>query len=173
MSKLPDKTKDMDNLPPDLVKLRLIAEAQSSSSDSVDLAKTESDEKTEQNQSVSLTQFELINLLSESENTSRQKSEQEIETLKIKNNELAYKLAQLQKLDQTRDQYVLKLFRLIVSWLVIVVVFVALAATSGNYFKLSDSVLIAFITSTTVSVLGLFVIVARWLFPSENDKDSK
>ena len=173
MSKKSKKTEEVENLPLDLENLRLIAEAQSDSTESEDLAEIELEEKQEQEQPVSLTQFELIDLFSENEKTSRQKSEQEIETLKIRNKELAYKLAQLQKFDQTRDEYVLKLFRLIVSWLVIVVIFVALAATLGNHFKLSDSVLIAFITSTTVSVLGLFVIVARWLFPSDNDKNDK
>jgi hypothetical protein len=33
------------------------------------------------------------------------------------------------------------------------------------YFTLSDKVLIAFITSTTASVIGIFIIVAKWLFP--------
>jgi len=31
-------------------------------------------------------------------------------------------------------------------------------------FNLSDKVIIAYITSTTVSVLGLFHIAAKWLF---------
>ncbi|MEJ0088445.1 MAG: hypothetical protein WDM80_01595 [Limisphaerales bacterium] len=35
---------------------------------------------------------------------------------------------------------------------------------SENFFHLSDSVLIAFITSTTVAVLGLFLTAANWLF---------
>lgn len=34
------------------------------------------------------------------------------------------------------------------------------------YFSLSDKVLIAFITSTTATVVGIFLIVAKWLFPS-------
>jgi hypothetical protein len=33
---------------------------------------------------------------------------------------------------------------------------------------LSDPVLIALITTTTINVLGLFYIVARWLFPHKN-----
>jgi hypothetical protein len=169
MSKLSDKVKEISTFSPDLKKLRQIAEAESSipsdETRSIELA-----EKTEQSNNISITNLELIELLSDTENTSRQKSEQEIETLKIKNRELDYKLEQLRKLDTTRDDYVFKLFCLIVSWLTIVVIFVALSATLGEYFKLSDSVLIAFITSTTVSVLGLFVIVARWLFPSANDK---
>lgn len=171
MSKLSDKTEKDKTLLPDLAKHKQIAESDLSSTENLDTKETEIIEREEQSEPVSLTQHELIELLSKNESTSRQKSEQEIETLKIKNRELRYKLEQLQKLDTTRDKYIPRLFWLIVSWLVIVVIFVALTATLWNHFKLSDGVLIAFITSTTVSVLGLFVIVARWLFPSANDKD--
>lgn len=73
-------------------------------------------------------------------------------------------------LHATRKEYTSKLFRLIVVWLSIVVLFVFLSATLKPRFTLSDSVLIAFITSTTVSVLGLFVLVAKWLFPQGPDK---
>lgn len=40
-------------------------------------------------------------------------------------------------------------------------------------FTLDPSVLIALVTTTTVNVLGLFYIVARYLFPSENGKTAK
>lgn len=39
-----------------------------------------------------------------------------------------------------------------------------------SLFHLSDSVLIAFITSTTVAVLGLFVTAANWLYGKHNPK---
>ena len=73
-------------------------------------------------------------------------------------------------LHATRKEYTSKLFRLIVVWLSVVVLFVFLSATLKPRFSLSDGVLIAFITSTTVSVLGLFVLVAKWLFPQGPDK---
>lgn len=73
-------------------------------------------------------------------------------------------------LHDTRKEYTSKLFWLIVVWLSIVVLFVLLSATLKPRFSLSDGVLIAFITSTTVSVLGLFVLVAKWLFPQGPDK---
>ena len=92
MSKKSDKTPEVENLSPDLEKLRQIAEAQLSSSELANLDETEIAERKEQSDPVSLTQIELIDLLSDTENTSRQKAEQEIETLKIKNKELAYKL---------------------------------------------------------------------------------
>jgi uncharacterized membrane protein len=62
---------------------------------------------------------------------------------------------------ETQKTYIPRLFRLIVAWHIVVVAFVFLTAI--GVFHLSD-VLIAFITSTTVSVLGLFGVVARWLY---------
>jgi hypothetical protein len=34
-----------------------------------------------------------------------------------------------------------------------------------NIFKLTDAVLIAAISGTTINVIGIFIIVARYLFP--------
>lgn len=39
----------------------------------------------------------------------------------------------------------------------------------GGVRKLDDSVLIALITTTTLNVLGLFYIVANWLFPKPKE----
>jgi len=37
-----------------------------------------------------------------------------------------------------------------------------------------DKVLIAFITSTTINVVGLFVVVAKWMFPTvQNNTNEK
>lgn len=77
------------------------------------------------------------------------------------------------ELHETRKIYSSRLFWLIVAWLSVVVLFVALTATIKPYFNLSDSVLIAFITSTTVSVLGLFMLVAKWLFPQPPKDENK
>lgn len=76
-------------------------------------------------------------------------------------------------LHDTRKIYTSRLFWLIVAWPSVVVLFVALTATIKPYFNLSDSVLIAFITSTTVSVLGLFMLVAKWLFPQSTKDENK
>jgi hypothetical protein len=56
------------------------------------------------------------------------------------------------------------LFTLIVAWLVSVMMLTALCGLHLWGFALSDKVIMTYITSTTVSVLGLFHIAARWLF---------
>lgn len=86
--------------------------------------------------------------------------------LKIENERLRDELERAKDIHSIRKTYISRLFWLIVFWLLMVVIFVTLAASNKDAFSLSDKVLIAFITSTTVSVLGLFVVVAKWLYPS-------
>ena len=64
-----------------------------------------------------------------------------------------------------RKDYGARLFRLIVGWLIAVGVIVLLHGFACVPFKLSGVELTALIGSTTVSVLGLFAIVANYLFP--------
>lgn len=134
-------------------------------------------------ENISLPPDKLNDLFLEAESTARQKSSAELERLKIENQKLQIEnqglelqnqrlkdeSGRLRELHDTRKQYVGRLFWLIASWLAVVVALVALSATLKDFFTLADSVLIAFITSTTVSVIALFVIVAKWLFPSAND----
>ena len=72
-----------------------------------------------------------------------------------------------------RLNYSNKIFWLVCSWLVCVAVSVFLAGFKIYNFSLSDKVLITFITSTTVNVVGLFVVVAKWMFPSNNNTKKK
>jgi hypothetical protein len=53
-------------------------------------------------------------------------------------------------------------------WLVCVILGVLLAGFRIGGFFLSDKVLMTFIASTTLNVLGIFVIVAKWLFLHNN-----
>lgn len=61
------------------------------------------------------------------------------------------------------------LFILVVLWVVSIPGLLLIVGYQYRGFNLSDSVIIAYITSTTVSVLGLFHIAAKWLF---SDKSS-
>jgi hypothetical protein len=72
-----------------------------------------------------------------------------------------------------RKEYIEKLYGLTVVWLTFVILFIILQATSKGHFNLNDGVLIAFITSTTVAVIGIFLIVAKWLFPTLQKESSK
>ncbi|MEO8434280.1 MAG: hypothetical protein ABI596_05250 [Pyrinomonadaceae bacterium] len=83
---------------------------------------------------------------------------------------LREKYARIKNLHQIRKVYLGLLFILTMIWLVTVVVFVSFAGFGYRGFKLADSVIIAFITSTTVSVIGLFHFAAKWLFPARRRK---
>jgi hypothetical protein len=72
--------------------------------------------------------------------------------------------------------YVGRLFWLIVFWLIAVMVYIGFAGFKYRDFSLDNSVLIALITSTTATVLGLFIYVAKWLYPTtqkQEDSDKK
>jgi hypothetical protein len=61
------------------------------------------------------------------------------------------------------------IFALICVWVVGLFVLLILQGFEGSHirlFKLSDPVLLAIVGSTTVNVLGLFYIVAHYLFPA-------
>src|SRR6266508_5801373 len=56
------------------------------------------------------------------------------------------------------------LFFLIVLWIVSVVLLTVACGFNWRGFTLSDKVIMTYITTTTVSVFGLFHIAAKWLF---------
>ena len=79
-----------------------------------------------------------------------------------------------------RQKYAKNIYRLTYLWLIFIG-FIVLLTGIGNLhikiewlgldfnlfeFNLSDNVLIAFITTTTINVIGIIYIVARWLFPN-------
>jgi len=83
---------------------------------------------------------------------------------------LREELKQLQDTHGLRLDYTGHIFKLVCAWLACVVACVVLSGFGWRGFKLPDSVLIAFITSTTVNVVGLFVLVAKWMFPAGSGK---
>jgi hypothetical protein len=105
--------------------------------------------------------------------------------------ERAFGLEENQDKHTWRKGVLAALFVMTCVWLLIVVLIVCLSATSPTIadrstlktlsgvrycpilFKLSDTVLVSFITSTTVSVLGLFMVAAKWLFPSSESRTTK
>lgn len=73
---------------------------------------------------------------------------------------------------ELRKSYAQKIFISVCVFVSIVLLIVVL-----NYFvfhrytPISDGVLITLLTTTTADVLGLFVIVTRYLFPNKGGKD--
>ena len=78
-------------------------------------------------------------------------------------------LQELRVMFDERKRYSSWLFNLSAYWLMFIGAFLLFAG--AEKIKVADSVLIALITTTTANVLGLFYIVARWLFPNKNTSD--
>lgn len=62
-----------------------------------------------------------------------------------------------------RKTYAGKIYKLLLWW--VVGVFVLLLLNGFGLQKLSDGVLIAVVSGTTASVIGIFLVVANYLFP--------
>jgi hypothetical protein len=90
-------------------------------------------------------------------------TDQERETKRLQNVALAQDI-------NLRKDFAWDIFYLIVAWLILVFVVLILqgfaVAISHHEFRLSDSVVLALIGGTTVNVLGIFIIVVRYLFPT-------
>jgi hypothetical protein len=80
------------------------------------------------------------------------------------------KLSQLRRINRERLIVVRALFVLTVLWLASVIAVTILAGLGPWGFYLSDKVVMTYIVSTTVSVLGLFKIAADWLFSQKGDE---
>lgn len=102
----------------------------------------------------------------------------EIRTLRHEFDELKREAGRRSQVHWTRIVVLAALFTLICIWLYFIgnVLWECAVFPEGlerDPFQLPDSVAIALITSTTVNVLGLFVLAARWLYPSENYRTTR
>jgi hypothetical protein len=92
---------------------------------------------------------------------------------KLKTKQLGDKVRHEDEEHLLRKHYLGPLFWLTVGWLLVVVIFVVLTGFRAWGFHLSDTVLVAFITSTTLNVMGLFLVAARWLYPPKGHEGNK
>jgi hypothetical protein len=73
-----------------------------------------------------------------------------------------------------RKTYAKRIFLITVSWLIGLAAVVALDGwRTFTHFQASERIILALITSATIEVIGLFVIVTRYLFPSTNTRPKR
>lgn len=94
---------------------------------------------------------------------SEHKLQYEIDSLRQRNQEAV-------DTHNLRIKYANKVFGLVCAWLSCVILIVIFSGFYLWEFNLSDKVLITFIVSTTLNVLGLFAIVAKWIFQQNSNK---
>ncbi len=97
-------------------------------------------------------------------------SQTELESKTLESEELKARIAKLNQDIKLRKKYSGKLYWLISIWLIAIFALLLLQGFLGrtDVFMLSDKVLITIIGGTTINVLGLFAIVANYIFPKEN-----
>lgn len=73
---------------------------------------------------------------------------------------------------EERQRYAGRIFWLVVAWLSGIFALLLLQGFFGpnHWFNLDDAVLIAAIGGTTINVIGIFIVVARYLFPRTPDR---
>lgn len=77
-----------------------------------------------------------------------------------------------QELEELKDTHTLRLkfaksiFWVVVLWLLFVSIILVMEGFWLWDFSLSDAILITILTTTSINIIGLLVIVAKWLFPN-------
>jgi len=77
---------------------------------------------------------------------------------------------QTRRVNIARLIVLISLFALIVLWIVSVILLTAALGFQWRGFTLPNSVMITYITTTTTSVLGLFLIAAKWLYRAKDSE---
>lgn len=98
----------------------------------------------------------------------------EIARLSLENEEIRSSLSRNSNIHCARIIGLALLFILVVCWLVTICVFLYFSGrqyegSENTFLQLSDPVVIALIGSTTVNVIGLFYLAAKWLYPNAKE----
>jgi hypothetical protein len=87
--------------------------------------------------------------------------------LELKRTELQKKQGEVKDMDQNRsqrDKYAAKIFVLMAVYLALTLLTVYLSATECIAFTVPTEVLVTLVATTAVEVIGLFVLVVKYLF---------
>lgn len=77
-----------------------------------------------------------------------------------------------QHIKKYREHYSKRVFLLTVSWLFFSACMIIATGIRNNGFVLSDTVLVAITGSALASVIGMFLVILKWLYPDDGkDRD--
>ena len=99
------------------------------------------------------------------DNIKQQIAEAELERIKLNNRSDEQNI-------ENRKKYGYLIYLLVIGWLVILSTILFFHGFNVGDFTLSDGVLIALITGTTVKVIGLLAIIVNYLFPKPKRNSS-
>jgi len=105
-----------------------------------------------------------------------EKQKLSVRKLELENRRIELRNDQLSQNRSEREKYAKKIYRIVISWLVCVGLFLFLQGFSNGttkFFELPTSALITAMGTTTASVLGIFIIVTNYLFPGPGKIDKQ
>jgi hypothetical protein len=105
----------------------------------------------------------ITNAAEGSDNEVKDRANAELNNENIRQHKLANDIAEQDK--EERKTYANLSFTLVSMWLTMVlVIFIAIGQKRLEY---SDTVIVTLLTTTTINVIGIYIIVANYLFPSK------
>lgn len=129
--------------------------------DKINLESSKNEPKQEERTEIKDDEIELI----------RKREEVKIMTVanKIRNEELENRRQDRAQ----RKVYADNLFTFLCFYMILVFFILYKSGSLYNSFELSDSVIIALITTTTANIIGIFAFVVRYLFKTPDDKNNR
>lgn len=98
------------------------------------------------------------------EEIERKRQEEDLKNMMLQNDGLMEENFSKRQDRELRKDFADNIFRLVVYYLIIVFFLVFLSSSGTGSFAISDSVLITILSTMTINVIGLLVIVVRYLF---------
>lgn len=129
--------------------------------DKINLESSKNEPKQEERTEIKDDEIELI------------RKREEVKTMtvanKIRNEELENRRQDRAQLKVYADN----LFTFLCFYMILVFFILYKSGSLYNSFELSDSVIIALITTTTANIIGIFAFVVRYLFKTPDDKNNR
>lgn len=100
--------------------------------------------------------------------TSRMKGER-LRTEQAKNKLLEEEFEGKKQDREQRKDFAERIFSFLVAYMMVVCFILFLSGITINHFYLSDTVLVTLLGTTTANVIGIFIVVAKYLFPQHKE----
>ena len=129
--------------------------------DKINLESSKNEPKQEERTEIKDDEIELI------------RKREEVKTMTVANKIRNEELENRRQDRAQRKVYADNLFTFLCFYMILVFFIFYKSGSLYNSFELSDSVIIALITTTTANIIGIFAFVVRYLFKTPDDKNNR
>ncbi|WP_280205425.1 hypothetical protein [Bacteroides fragilis] len=129
--------------------------------DKINLESSKNEPKQEERTEIKDDEIELI------------RKREEVKTMTVANKIRNEELENRRQDRAQRKVYADNLFTFLCFYMILVFFILYKSGSLYNSFELSDSVIIALITTTTANIIGTFAFVVRYLFKTPDDKNNR